>query len=248
MGTYVPSTPVIEYADMAGRLVLSIVAGAIVGLERERRERAAGLRTHILVSLGAAAFTIISAYGFNDWFHQVEVPDRVPAPPKDPSRIAAQIVSGIGFLGGGVILRSGLNVKGLTTAATVWATGAIGMAIGAGMHVMGIATAVAILFVLVTMRWVNNLISEKYHSDAVYIRVKAQGYNAIDRVVESLRAKTVNMHTVTVESPESDDIIDIFRCDADLAPGIDRADLVRELMAIDGVRAARVKPSERVGG
>jgi putative Mg2+ transporter-C (MgtC) family protein len=96
----------------------------VIGLEREFREREAGLRTHLLVSLGAALFTIVSAFGFHDVLsHDPNAVVRL-----DPSRIAAQIVSGIGFLGAGAIIRQGLSIRGLTTAATLWVVAAIGMA------------------------------------------------------------------------------------------------------------------------
>jgi putative Mg2+ transporter-C (MgtC) family protein len=107
------------------RLAVATALGAVIGLERELDEKAAGLRTHMLVALGSALFTLISAYGFSEFVGH----DKVSF---DPSRIAAQIVTGIGFLGAGVIFRSGFTVRGLTTAASLWLVAAIGMAAGAG--------------------------------------------------------------------------------------------------------------------
>jgi len=107
------------------RLFVAAALGGAIGLERELRERQAGLRTHLVVCVGAALFTLVSAYGFEGIVSQ----GRVVA---DPTRIAAQIVSGIGFLGAGAIIRQGLSVRGLTTAATLWLVAAIGMASGAG--------------------------------------------------------------------------------------------------------------------
>src|SRR3954467_1495431 len=104
------------------RLGVAAVLGGAIGAERELRERAAGLRTHAVVCVGSALFTLVSAYGFAEF--------RVV----DPTRIAAQIVSGIGFLGAGAIIRQGLSVRGLTTAATLWLVAAIGMAAGARGH------------------------------------------------------------------------------------------------------------------
>ena len=115
------AVPTISSGQVLLRLGLAAVLGGAVGLERELRERQAGLRTHLLVSVGAALFTLVSAYGFADWGSKV-----------DPTRIAAQIVTGIGFLGAGAIIRQGLSVRGLTTAATLWLVAAIGMATGAG--------------------------------------------------------------------------------------------------------------------
>jgi putative Mg2+ transporter-C (MgtC) family protein len=117
------------------RLGVAAVLGGAIGFERELRERGAGLRTHTVVSVGSALFTLVSAYAFAG--------ARV-----DPTRIAAQIVSGIGFLGAGAIIRQGLSVRGLTTAATLWLVAAIGMASGAGYYD---AAIIATLGAIVTL-------------------------------------------------------------------------------------------------
>ena len=116
-------------------LTLAFVLSAMVGLEREIRQKSAGLRTYTLVGVAAALFMLISKYGFSD----VLVPDRVVL---DPSRVAAQVVSGIGFIGGGVIFMRRDIVRGLTTAASVWLTAALGMACGAGLPVLAVATTI----------------------------------------------------------------------------------------------------------
>ncbi len=116
-----------------GELTLAFVLSALVGLEREIRQKAAGLRTYTLVGVAAALFMLISKYGFDD----VLVQNRVVL---DPSRVAAQVVSGIGFIGGGVIFMRRDLVRGLTTAASVWLTAALGMACGAGLPVLALAT------------------------------------------------------------------------------------------------------------
>src|SRR3954464_1556115 len=105
------------------RLVLAAVLGGAVGVERELREREAGLRTHMLVAVGSALFTLVSAYGFRDFDY-----GRNTGFTLDPTRISAQIVTGIGFLGAGAIIRQGISVRGLTTAATLWIVAAIGLA------------------------------------------------------------------------------------------------------------------------
>lgn len=111
----------IGWPEVLLRLFVAAALGGAIGLERELRERQAGLRTHLVVSVGSALFTLVSAYGFAGF-----------GPRVDPTRIAAQIVSGIGFLGAGAIIRQGLSVRGLTTAASLWLVAAIGMAAGAG--------------------------------------------------------------------------------------------------------------------
>jgi putative Mg2+ transporter-C (MgtC) family protein len=127
------AVPSLSWDEALLRLALAGVLGGAIGLERELREREAGLRTHLLVSVGAALFTIAGAYGF----------DSVRT---DPTRVAAQIVTGIGFLGAGAIIRQGFSVRGLTTAATLWVVAAVGLACGAGYYsAAGITTAVVLV-------------------------------------------------------------------------------------------------------
>jgi putative Mg2+ transporter-C (MgtC) family protein len=114
--------PTLGWGDTVLRVVVAAALGGAIGLERELDEKAAGLRTHVLVSVGAALFTLVGAYGFGE-FARGSI---------DPSRIAAQIVTGVGFLGAGVIFRQGFTIRGLTTAASLWLVAAIGMAAGAG--------------------------------------------------------------------------------------------------------------------
>src|SRR5262245_36602116 len=128
-------------AKQLGELGLALVLSSLIGLEREWRQKSAGLRTHTLVGVGSALFLIVSKYGFTD----VLEPGKTAF---DPSRVAAQIVSGIGFIGGGLIFVRGDIVRGLTTAAIVWMTAAIGMACGAGLALLAIAVT-AMHFVVV---------------------------------------------------------------------------------------------------
>ena len=121
-------------AQMFLRLLVAVVLGALVGYERERAGKPAGVRTHGMVSLGAALFAVVSLHGF--------------ANVGDPARVAAQIVTGIGFLGAGAILHERGGVHGLTTAASLWVTAAIGLAVGVGMGLMSVATAVLVLLLL----------------------------------------------------------------------------------------------------
>ena len=122
------------------RLAISLVIGAVVGMEREYRDQPAGFRTHTLISIGATLLMFVS----------VAVPDWHGA--GDPSRIAAQVVSGIGFLGAGAIIKFGADIRGLTTAASVWAVAAIGLGIGAGLYLPSLIAAILIVVVL----WILN--------------------------------------------------------------------------------------------
>jgi len=139
--------PDLSLGEVLLRVVLAGVLGGAIGAEREIREREAGLRTHMLVAVGAALFTLVSAYGWGD-FHF----SQKSGVTYDPSRIAAQIVTGIGFLGAGAIIRQGLAVRGLTTAASLWVVAAIGLAAGAGYYSGAIITTVVVLVSLWPLR------------------------------------------------------------------------------------------------
>lgn len=122
------------------RMVLAAICGGFLGYERKHRGKSAGIRTHLVVAIASTLMMIVSKYGFNDMV-DVAINYRL-----DPSRIAAGIVSGVGFLGAGMIFIRRKTPQGLTTAAGIWATSGIGMAIGAGMYVVGIAATVIIYF------------------------------------------------------------------------------------------------------
>lgn len=129
------------------RLTLSAFAGGLVGMEREANNRPAGLRTHILVAVGACLIMMVSMFGFGG--------------EGDPARLAAQVVSGIGFLGAGTIMTKGNNVRGLTTAASLWVCGGIGLAIGNGYYIGGLATVSIVLFTLVSLGFVEKRLFKK---------------------------------------------------------------------------------------
>lgn len=194
------SFPEIATHEIAIRLALAGLFGAAVGLEREWRERAAGLRTHILVSVGAASLTILSAYGWHDFYNHLEVGSTVPI--KDPARIAAQIVSGIGFLGGGVILRSGLNVRGLTTAASIWAVGAIGMAAGAGMYMLGLFTTVGVLVALIVLRYVSSHVKGRYHPIGARLALRVGNLDALTAVTECVEGQSHEISSISIDTDE----------------------------------------------
>jgi putative Mg2+ transporter-C (MgtC) family protein len=153
-----PSGELTFQADLVLRILVAAVLGAAVGLEREFHDHAAGTRTHLLVAVGSTLFTLISAHGFAG-----------PAADVDPTRIAAQIVTGIGFLGAGAIIHYGTSVKGLTTAASLWVTAAIGMACGAGLYVLAVVTTV---LVVLSLGPLNRLMSAVRPSSARTMQVR----------------------------------------------------------------------------
>jgi putative Mg2+ transporter-C (MgtC) family protein len=134
--------------ELGLRLTAGLVMGAIIGFERELHRQPAGFRTHSLVALGAALFTIISAYGFTGLL-------------VDPTRIAAQIVSGIGFIGAGTILQYRGNIRGLTTAASLWSVAAIGTAAGAGLLILAAVGTALILVVLAVLDRIEAFVTRR---------------------------------------------------------------------------------------
>ena len=150
LGNYLNSQfTLLQTLEFFLRILLAGLFGAAIGFERTRRFKEAGIRTHVIVCTASALMMLVSKYGFVDF----------PAPgglfsemrPADPARIAAQVVTGISFLGAGVIFKNGSTVKGLTTAAGIWATAGIGLAIGAGMYVIGIFTTAVVAAIQILM-------------------------------------------------------------------------------------------------
>ncbi len=175
-------TPFPGDLELAGRLLLAAVLGGIIGLEREVSDQPAGLLTHMTVALGAALFGIVSGYGFADF----EGSRSITNYQVDPTRVASNIVTGVGFLGGGAILKYGVTVKGLTTAASLWVTAAIGLGCALGVYFATLVTAAAMLVALVGLRrprrWLIQRIGAR--RDTVAVRV-APGVDP-SRVVSAL--------------------------------------------------------------
>lgn len=140
------------------RLILSVFLSGFIGLERQIHRRSAGLRTHILVSLGSCLIMLTSLFVFDIYNGKV---------PLDPARIAAGVITGIGFLGAGTIIRERENVRGLTTAASLWLVAAIGLAVGIGFYTASIATTALALIVLLFLRYIEGIIfGKEEHSNA----------------------------------------------------------------------------------
>ena len=169
-------------ADLAFRMLIAALLGAAIGLEREIHEHPAGMRTHLLVALGSAIFTELSIYGFVG----------TTTAPIDPSRVAAQVVSGIGFLGAGAILKYGTSIRGLTTAASLWTAAAIGMAAGAGEWVIAAVGTAIVIFSL----WPLNRLVERMHKPgtrALKMRLEVGRLEALGDVSRLLADRRVEM-------------------------------------------------------
>jgi putative Mg2+ transporter-C (MgtC) family protein len=186
--------PDLGWAEILLRVGLAAVLGGAIGLERELREREAGLRTHLLVSVGAALFTLVSAYAWTDWQFSNE-----SGIVFDPTRIAAQVVTGIGFLGAGAIIRQGLSVRGLTTAATLWVVAAIGMATGAGYYPAAVITTVLVLVSLWPLRLVANRISGRFRPEEGRLAVQLPAGASAGFLLEAVEAAGAEVRSLEFE-------------------------------------------------
>jgi putative Mg2+ transporter-C (MgtC) family protein len=183
---------VISIQTILLRLGLALLLGALVGFERERGERAAGLRTHALVALGSSLVMIVSAFGFADILGTRDVV-------LDPSRIAAQVVSGIGFLGAGTILLRKEIVKGLTTAAAIWVVAAIGLACGAGLYLAAIFTTVLTIAVLTLLQLLRGRIRRS--PEVQHLRIKVTAEPALlSRVYDICMQAEVTMEQIEIQA------------------------------------------------
>jgi putative Mg2+ transporter-C (MgtC) family protein len=177
---------------LAVRLLLAALLGAAIGIEREIHDHPAGTRTHLLVSLGSAGFTVLSIYGF------VGLGDGAATGPVDPSRVAAQIVTGIGFLGAGAIIKYGTSVRGLTTAASLWVTAAVGMAAGTGQWILAIVATGIVVFSLGPLPlMVRRFIRRRDH--VVHARLEVNRLAAIGEISRTLAARGIPLVGISSE-------------------------------------------------
>jgi putative Mg2+ transporter-C (MgtC) family protein len=187
--------------ELVGRLLLSAFLGGAVGFEREISDQPAGFRTHILVALGACLFALVSAYSFEAFLGE-EQPVQFRF---DPTRIAAQIVTGIGFLGAGAIIRYGMSVRGLTTAASLWVVAAIGTAVGLGSYLVGgVTTAVTLLALFGLKPLRSRLVRGLRKEHEEYVLEVAQDME-IDRLVRELRAEGIRVNHLRIEDEAGED-------------------------------------------
>ena len=193
MAHLLASVPTLDWPEVLLRLALAAALGGALGLERELREREAGLRTHLLVSVGSALFTIVSAYGFHAFLASGANVIRA-----DPTRIAAQIVTGIGFLGAGAIIRQGLSVRGLTTAATLWVVAAIGLACGAGYYsAAAIATAVSI-FALWPLRIFAYKVVRRFRGETGLLLVQLHAGDSPSGVIDEVERVGAKIESIEI--------------------------------------------------
>ncbi|MBR6981341.1 MAG: MgtC/SapB family protein [Prevotella sp.] len=177
------------------RLFAAALFGGAIGLERGYRAKEAGFRTHFLVALGSGLFMIISQFGFEE---VLKLPLNIRL---DPSRIASQVVSGIGFIGAGTIIFQKHVVKGLTTAAGLWVTAAIGMTCGAGLYILAGAATVMVLLCLEALNW----LMQRFGTRNIYISFSSRSVSEVTEVLERLRKNGMRIDTYNMSETSSGD-------------------------------------------
>jgi putative Mg2+ transporter-C (MgtC) family protein len=223
--------PTLSWWEVLVRLALASVLGGAIGLERELREREAGLRTHLLVALGSALFTLVSAYAFRDFEFS-----RVGGVTFDPSRIAAQIVTGIGFLGAGAIIRQGLAVRGLTTAASLWVVAAIGMASGAGYYTAAAIATVLVIATLWPLRILAYRVFVRIRPDSGRLLVQLPAGTSPGAVVDEVERRGGRIESLEISAEGDRRNLDI---DVVLPPDRPAATVVAALADLEGVLEVR---------
>jgi putative Mg2+ transporter-C (MgtC) family protein len=232
----VPELTISEF-EVVVRLLVTVGLCGLIGFERETRDQSAGFRTHILLGLGAALFTLVSAYGFAA-FTEAALESGGRGLQFDPTRIAAQIVTGIGFLGAGAIIRQGFDVRGLTTAASLWATAAIGMAVGAGYYFGAVATTVVVVLSLYLLREFRARIIQRFQTSFAVLNVTfLETGGDISGVVETLERYGIEVRGLDAELEEGSAR---YTIQLSIPPRQSVQDALREIVALPGVRRVNV--------
>jgi len=222
---------VIGNIELLSRLVLAALLGSVIGFERERMNWAAGLRTHMLVCVGAALMMLVSAFGFADVLGTKNVV-------LDPSRVAAQVVSGIGFLGAGSILMRGEIVHGLTTAASLWSVAGIGLAVGGGMYTAAIGATVIIFIILAGVKPLERRFISVKKQRNITLLVE-RGSVSLDSVHNALGTGSVRVKQFIVLQSEDDPELDDVQIGLSRATDSEFATIRTRLEAMSGVRECR---------
>jgi putative Mg2+ transporter-C (MgtC) family protein len=225
-------------ADMLIRLVSAALLGSVIGLERERILWAAGIRTHMLVCVGSCLIMIVSQYGFANVLTEKNVV-------LDPSRIAAQVVSGIGFLGAGSILARGEIVKGLTTAASIWTVAAIGLAVGGGLYLAAGSSTIIILIILAGIKPLEEAYRSRNQSCQLKIEVES-GFLTPELLRETLRLRVSQVKRFLVENrgnEGSDDLLVLLN----KVSSQDIASFSGKLNELDGVKSVTIVKNGKRG-
>lgn len=212
------------YISMILRLAAACVLGGIIGFEREHVHRPAGLRTHILVCVGSALVMVTSEFIYFRYSSHVNV---------DPARLGAQVISGIGFLGAGTIIKEGISVKGLTTAASLWAVSCVGIAVGIGFYSGAIIATVIIFLILVVIKKTQGKISmQKNVRLFIHTRIKKGEVNELSGLIQEMGVKIKRTDFV---SSEIDGEM-VIRFTLDISGQVSMAELIEAILCHEHVR------------
>ena len=192
--------PDLSPLELLIRIAATVALCGVIGLEREVRGQVAGLRTHILVGLGAALFTLVSAYGFTEFVEPNEAGGFITT--VDPTRIAAQVVAGIGFLGAGAIIRHGLAVRGVTTAAALWMAAAIGLACGAGFYLGAVAATATVLLSLIGFRTLRPRLIGSFRSDVRFVDLVVTSEEPLSQIFALLASESISVTALHADREE----------------------------------------------
>jgi putative Mg2+ transporter-C (MgtC) family protein len=221
----------INNVELLSRLVLAALLGSVIGFERERLSWAAGLRTHMLVCVGSSLIMLVSAFGFADVLGQKNVV-------LDPSRIAAQVVSGIGFLGAGSILLRGEIVRGLTTAASLWSVAGIGLAVGGGMYTASVGATIIILIILAGVKPLERRFISVKQQRSIQLLVD-RGSVSLASLHSALGTGSVRVRQFIVQQSDDDADIDEVSIELSRATSSDYDAICMRLESMTGVRECR---------
>ena len=226
-----------EHKDimMVVRLVLAAILGGIVGIERGSGDRPAGFRTHILVCVGSALFMLVSMYGFDELTPAEALHEGDLGARRDSARIAAQVVSGIGFLGAGTILHEGLTIRGLTTAASLWMVSAIGLAVGSGMFFLSIMATVITMITLVTFHTGEKRFAATRRSDRRFVRITTSNRNdVIADITGYLTLNGIQVKSLNLKKNKDKNNL-VFDLYLKLGKNMESSDYILGLQNIEGV-------------
>lgn len=190
----------IDYLELTIRIVTALILGGLIGFEREMGDHAAGFRTHILVCIGSTLIVILSIYGFSQFAYEPNVR-------MDPARLAAQVISGVGFLGAGTIMRTGTTISGLTTAASLWVVAAIGLAVGAGFYFGAVLTTFVAFFSLFLLNKFEKVFSKSRKTRDLSIEIWDGNGNigSIMSLLQTLGVQIVKIDITNNMDKKSDD-------------------------------------------
>lgn len=219
-----------QFVTIAIRLVLALILSGIIGFEREMNKHSAGFRTHILVGVSACSMMLLSLYGFESY-----IDANIDIVRFDPARIPSYVISGIGFLGAGTIIVNGMTVRGLTTAASIWAVAGLGLVVGIGMYSMAILTTVIILLSLIFLNNFDSIVAKRVNK--VNLEITINDFKDIESIFLKYNQFSIVVKNIEFinDHPDSPKVI----TEVDLAKNINKNDLYYELLNLKHIKQVK---------